>query len=1227
MTASAQAQPTVLSISPTNGAVNVPGTAPVVFTFSTAMNTTVTFAMIFDGLSLVRTQPAWNVDGTRLTNTPVQPFPSGKTINWMVSGLSAAGQFLAGTTTGSFTVGSGGPSILSVVPAPGTSGVSLSAPVVFTFSTNMNMAATSVQFINASVPPPNTLTVAASWNTDGTRLTHTPNPPFPANKAITWSVLGQDSHGRALSGMTSGGFLTGGGGGGTPVTLVSTLPADKAVNVPTNASVQFTFSAAMDINSTVAQFTESSAPAQPLGMNRSWSANKTVLTCTPAPPFPTGEVIIWNVQGQGSKGEFFAGAGGGFTIAGSPSNQPNQTFSALLSRGEIAEQVATDLLQTVSQEFSALAGKLDSFGLEIATPALVTNVLSANGAPPELEFTGSDPLPLSFATSYPAGTYQFLVTTTGGVSSASLSLSDGIFPSAPRLINWQNPPRTVLGQPLTLQWSLDGGGAAVSYLRMQIEQNGRVVFATPLPDSPGALNAASNTVVVPSDVLNNTALAEVRLTSFSFTALETNSIPGVTLHAARHRTTTFKLRVVDGATPPPTLRSKNLAGFAVGEPMLFMLRTTNGARPIQFTMIGGGLPPGLMLDPQGALVGQASRAGTFDATLRLTDLLGQSTTQSLRVTTAVLPLIATPRLESVVRGAGSTVQFDMVGGAGADCVIERSTNLVNWTSFITINSPLNRVTLPAPLSGDAAYFRARGLNESRRQPNPRTVAPVLNTNVTATAELNWPGGSLSLTNASGYVFTLNVPPGALRRAEMIAMTEIAQVQGLPLSGGLRAAVDLKPEGLTFQKPARLDITAPTALDPKTSIAFGALADGSQFALRPSFITNSTVSQLLRHFSSAGVGNGTSTDAQDQSQGFPPDDPNNAAQQDAAATIQGCRADPNCDVNSEETKAKLAEIYVRIADQSILPALKAASGGASDDALDQALFKWREWAEQINVLGLVSDLDGGIAPGELANRMRRATALASDGIVNGMTRACDQCRQHDLERMARVFSLAQMGELLGFGSESHWVECVNKCLVYKLKIEAEITVTTSEGKLRTKTKSEPKLSLANDSGEKFGESFTGSGSWSIEEVETVESSCPSTTAPASGTARIPTVLVDLFKERTITVPGIGSFVIYEYDPTLWVALGAELGGTPAETWTLRCKDVPPRVIDRVFGPAFLAMHSNETGSDQTGSKVYWLRDFDVGSGEKLFTKDYEREQATSKGPVNEKTHIELRHTPK
>ena len=153
--------------------------------------------------------------------------------------------------------------------------------------------------------------------------------------------------------------------------------------------------------------------------------------------------------------------------------------------------------------------------------------------------------------------------------------------------------------------------------------------------------------------------------------------------------------------------------------------------------------------------------------------------------TAQVPLFATPWLEHGSRGAGSTVQFDLVGGGRADCVIERSTNLVNWTTHLTTNSPLNRLTLQVPLAGNSMYFRARGLNQSLpHTPNPRTVVPVLNANITASAELNWFGGSLSLTNATGYVFTLDVPAGALRRPEMITLTEGCRGAGTAVERGL-----------------------------------------------------------------------------------------------------------------------------------------------------------------------------------------------------------------------------------------------------------------------------------------------------------------------------------------------------------------------------------------------------------------------------------------------------------
>ena len=281
----AEGQTTLVSSVPANGATGVSGDAPVVFTFSTNMDTAATFALFFAGMSPVLVSPSWSADGTQMTNTPDSSFPGGTAINWMVMGQSAAGVMLGGTTTGSFTTGSGGPTIVSVIPAVGSTNVSLTAPAVFTFNTSMDKAVSRAMFyttLGAAV------TVTTAWNAEGTWFTNTPTPAFPAGAHITWFMTGQDTLGRALSGWVNGDFTTGNGGSTTP-TLVSSSPADNATNVQSGAPVYFTFSVAMNTNLTTALFREFTAPSQPLPITSSWSADRTMLMCMPTRRFPGGK--------------------------------------------------------------------------------------------------------------------------------------------------------------------------------------------------------------------------------------------------------------------------------------------------------------------------------------------------------------------------------------------------------------------------------------------------------------------------------------------------------------------------------------------------------------------------------------------------------------------------------------------------------------------------------------------------------------------------------------------------------------------------------------------------------------------------------------------------------------------------------------------------------------------------------------------------------------------------
>ena len=77
--------------------------------------------------------------------------------------------------------------------------------------------------------------------------------------------------------------------------LVSSVPANGATGIPTNASLVFTFNTAMDSGVSSATFYYDVNTTAPV--NSSWSAGNTVLTCTPVQGFPPGTNIMWSVTG------------------------------------------------------------------------------------------------------------------------------------------------------------------------------------------------------------------------------------------------------------------------------------------------------------------------------------------------------------------------------------------------------------------------------------------------------------------------------------------------------------------------------------------------------------------------------------------------------------------------------------------------------------------------------------------------------------------------------------------------------------------------------------------------------------------------------------------------------------------------------------------------------------------------------------------------------------------
>ncbi len=1136
------------------------------------------------------------------------------------------------------------PLIVTNVPANGSVDVSPSASVVITFSLPMNTAVTTVQFFNSSVPPPNGLPVVRTWNLEGTRLTNTPSPAFPSGKAITWFATGMDLQGNPLGPPFSGAFLTAAGSGPTPQ-LLSVVPTNHATEVPTNTAAVFTFSVAMNTNLTAAQFNDLENPSVTPFTIPSWNEQHTILTCTPSPGFPAGQTLVWNLQGVGAEGGAFPGGGGTFTTLGSGGSGGGSPVT-LISRGESGVQVNAGDSPSGELEFVAFSSQGDAGTLTVISPAATTNLLTQLRGSDIAQALARNADATAFRAAYPAGAYRYEVTGTNGMVGASMPLAESGLPGVARLSPWMDPPRVILGEELILPWAFSSGSAAVDHVRVEIRQGSQLLFSSPLPGAGGALTGASNRVVIPATAFSREGTAEVSLSTFHITATETNAIPGLTLHAARHRTTRFALRVVPGNALPPTIRFKRFPGIPVQQSVMYTLGPTNGVRPLRIQRIAGSFPPGLDLDEDGSLIGTATAQGNYEASVLVTDLLGQASVETVSLTTTALPAFPTPTLENVRYTGGSQLQVDLVGGAGVECRVERSANLLDWTPHLTTNPPSARITFQVAAADEIGFLRVRGPG-SRPPSNPIRVTPIPASGAKVSGDIGLFGGTLSLTNAAGWIYSLEIPAGALGGTETLTLTDLTRVDGLPFAGGLRAGVELRPAGLLFDTPVTLRITSPSALDPAADLGFHALTDGREFALVPHVDADRTASFHLLYLATVGVARGTVAEVQTQLS-HAPDDPILAVGQEAAAIRFAC-AQGNCDAitlgSSPQPQAlqarnlgphgdppgnKAVESYIRTAKQVIIPQLQTASESEDDGTLDNALLAWRGWLKELQTLGLADSLTGEDQEGELAACLQSAAGLAARGIWNGMTRSCQQCLDHDLARIGRTESLARTAGMMGWSFDTYYFDCAQRCLHFELQIESLMIYSGSTGTYLTDTKAKIELKPWEEDWYNilFGGGYKGEATWEVKNVEDWDSKCPVTSSPTSGEANVAMMRLKLFQQRCDYIPGQGLVLHNTYYPDLRIYLLANKDKMPKEGRVSHCPKDEPRKVADVFGPAFLSIHAKITETPEViGEPCVRLDGFEtVGAGDVVFRKQYVETEVVKDGYVEERTTLELVHKP-
>ena len=119
------------------------------------------------------------------------------------------------------------------------------------------------------------------------------------------------------------------------------------------------------------------------------------------------------------------------------------------------------------------------------------------------------------------------------------------------------------------------------------------------------------------------------------------------------------------------------------------------------------------------------------------------------------------------------------------------------------------ILVAAALAGCAertASAAKTGVEWLDRDNTPVNVKLTFDTASVASATIGEEGGVVSTSTSDGSYFSREIPKGALHRREKITMIPVSRVDGLPLEkGGAVASVQLEPEGLRFDKPAKLTI--------------------------------------------------------------------------------------------------------------------------------------------------------------------------------------------------------------------------------------------------------------------------------------------------------------------------------------------------------------------------------------------------------------------------------------
>lgn len=474
------------------------------------------------------------------------------------------------------------------------------------------------------------------------------------------------------------------------------------------------------------------------------------------------------------------------------------------------------------------------------------------------------------------------------------------------------------------------------------------------------------------------------------------------------------------------------------------------------------------------------------------------------------------------------------------------------------------------------------------EPNPLDVSVSLDESLAVTALIPVEGGTLNATGADGTTFTLTIPPDALLGEADIMMTPVIDVEDLPFSNGLVAAVHLEPEGLRLFAPATLTIETSGKLNTEEVSGFGYYMEGEDFHLQPVGLTGSILTFEVMHFSGRGAGWSTVADRNAQRSRVP-----RRAEAQAAQELS---------FRDANTRAALDNWYTN----GVRPKIDAAQSNVA--VFDSATADFLSWLKQVQTEGLMESYRDQIS------RALEGLAAATERALEGASRACAEGGgSTEVMEAARLLKLADRlsaalslynPELAAFFDDDlrDMQGQIDDCMNFTLSFSSSIDIN-----------GDAILDVSADVPVRWevGKGLTGEAPST--ETITIFLDCTWSASAAPGTFQVTGASFgfrNLYETSGESGPSSPPKLTLRYDP-----------GTPTEAVSVTC----PIVGTYPLNWAGAWRHFFESFHGGTGG---FEVDLEPGSGEVFAEASFRNTGSTEDGyPVHETTFIELWHTPK